>query len=49
MHYRSSAASGFLRGKPARDWQTELRLGDTRIEYRFDAFTFAPRADTSAM
>jgi len=47
MHYRSSAASGFLRGNPVRDWQTELRLGETRIEYRFDAFTFAPRADTS--
>ncbi|MEK9720133.1 MAG: TonB-dependent receptor [Quisquiliibacterium sp.] len=48
MHYRSSAATGFLKGRPGSNWQTELSLGQTRIEYRFDAFTFEPRADTTS-
>ena len=46
MQYRSSAASTFLRGRPAADWQTEFRVGDTRIDYSFDAFTFAPTVDS---
>lgn len=41
--YRTSALSAFLRGRPTRDWQTELRLGDTRISYRYDDFGYAPR------
>lgn len=49
MRYGTSAATGFLRGRLAPAWQTELSLGQTRIEYRFDAFTFAPNADTVSM
>lgn len=49
MHYRSSTVSGFARGTPLRGWQTELNLGQSRIQYSFEAFTFAPRADTSSL
>jgi vitamin B12 transporter len=49
MRYGTSAASGFLKGRLAPSWQTEFSLGQTRIEYRFDAFTFAPNADTVSM
>ncbi|HEY5633936.1 MAG TPA: TonB-dependent receptor [Burkholderiaceae bacterium] len=44
--YRTNALSAFARGRPAPRWQTELRLGETRIDYRFDAYGFAPRTAT---
>lgn len=49
MRYRSSSASAFLRGRPAAGWLTELRAGDSRIDYSFDAFTFAPRVDSTTL
>ncbi len=44
--YRTNALSGFVRGRPAPRWQTELRVGETRIDYDFDAYGFAPRTST---
>ena len=44
--YRSGAASAWVRGRPTNDWQTELRIGNSSIDYSFHAFTFAPRTDS---
>jgi len=44
--YRSTAVSAWLRGRPTEGWQTELRAGNTSIDYSFRAFTFAPRTDS---
>ena len=44
--YRTNALSGFVRGRPAPRWQTELRVGETRVDYDFDAYGFAPRTST---
>lgn len=44
--YRTNAVSAFTRGRPAPHWQTELRVGETRIDYSFDAYGFAPRTAT---
>ncbi len=44
--YRSSAFSAWLRGRPLEGWQTELRAGNTSIDYSYRAFTFAPRTDS---
>ncbi len=49
MRYRSSTASAFLRGRPGSGWLTELRAGTTRIDYSFDAFTFAPQTDSTTL
>ena len=44
--YRSTVVSGFVRGRPAGAWQTELRVGNSAIDYSFEGFTFAPRTDS---
>lgn len=44
--YRTHALSGFVRGRPAPRWQTEFRVGETRVDYDFDAYGFAPRTST---
>lgn len=41
--YRSSALSAFLRGRVSRDWQTELRIGETQLGDTYDDFGYAPR------
>ena len=41
--YRTSSLAAFLRGRPTADWQTELRVGETRIDYTYEAFGYAPR------
>ncbi|MEN9316792.1 MAG: hypothetical protein RIS35_3185 [Pseudomonadota bacterium] len=41
--FRTSTLSAHLRGRVAAGWQTELRVGETRIDYRYDAFGYAPR------
>ena len=46
MRYRSSTLSAFLRGRASDAWETELRVGDSRIDYSFDAFSFAPKVDS---
>ncbi len=49
MNYRSSTLSAFLRGRASDAWQTELRVGDSRIDYSFDAFSFAPKVDSATL
>ena len=49
FEYRTSSLSTYLRGKPTQDWQTELRLGDTRIDYTYDAFAYAPRTGSTTL
>jgi len=44
--YRSTVVSGFVRGRPVGAWQTELRVGNSSIDYSFEGFTFAPRTDS---
>lgn len=44
--YRSSALSVFARGRPLAGWHTELRAGNTSLDYGFAAFSFAPRTDS---
>lgn len=41
--YRTSTLSAHVRGRVAAGWQTEVRLGETRIDYRYEAFGYAPR------
>lgn len=47
FEHKTSSVSTYLRGRPSTDWQTELRLGDTRIDYRYDAFGYAPRTGST--
>ena len=49
MHYRTAAATGFLKGRLSPHWQTDLSFGQTQIAYRFETFTFAPRAQTTSL
>jgi vitamin B12 transporter len=49
MQYGSDALSGFVRGRLAPAWTSELRLGATRIDYTFEAFGFAPRTSTRTL
>src|SRR5690606_31913381 len=44
--YRSSALTAYARGRPVDGWQTELRAGNTALDYGFEGFTFAPRTDS---
>lgn len=49
FEYRTSSISTWLRGRPSAGWQTELRLGDSRIDYRYDAFAYAPRTGSTTL
>ena len=49
FEYRTSSLSTFLRGRLSDRWQTELRLGETRIDYDYDAFTYAPRTAATTL
>lgn len=49
MTYGTNAVTAFVQGRPAAGWQTELRAGQTRIDYAFDAFTFAPRTQSRSL
>ncbi|RPH59039.1 MAG: TonB-dependent receptor, partial [Burkholderiales bacterium] len=44
--YRSSALTAFARGRPLDGWHTEVRAGNTSLDYGFAGFTFAPRTDS---
>lgn len=49
FEYRSAALTAFVRGRPSTAWETELRLGDTQIDYRYDAFSYAPRTGSQTI
>jgi vitamin B12 transporter len=49
FEYRTSSLSTFLRGRPSERWQTELRLGQTRIDYDYDAFSYSPRTASTTL
>jgi vitamin B12 transporter len=42
LSWRSTALSMSARGRLAPGWSTELRAGETGIDYRYQAFAFAP-------
>ncbi|MCL4183715.1 MAG: TonB-dependent receptor [Burkholderiaceae bacterium] len=44
--YRSSALSAFARGRLLAGWHTELRVGNSSLDYGFAGFSFAPRTDS---
>ncbi|MBN9425169.1 MAG: TonB-dependent receptor [Burkholderiales bacterium] len=47
--YRSSALSLFARGRVLDGWQTELRLGQSAIDYTAGSYAFAPRTDSRTL
>ena len=49
MGYLSGAMTGFLSGRPTPGWRVDLRAGQSRIDYEFDAFTFAPHTRASTL
>lgn len=49
MAYRTSSASGYVRGRASADWTTELRVGRTGIDYTFSGFSFAPRLSSQTV
>lgn len=48
MNYRTNATSAFVSGTPSAGWRTELRVGQSSIDYSFDAFTYAPRTTSDS-
>src|SRR5690606_1011736 len=44
--FRTSAITAYARARPVAGWRTELRLGNTSIDYELPAFRFAPRTDS---
>jgi vitamin B12 transporter len=49
LSYRSSALSLSARGQVTQAWSTEVRAGQTGIDYRYQAFSFAPRTDSQSL
>jgi vitamin B12 transporter len=49
LSYRTTALTGWLRGSFSQGWDTELRLGDSRIDYTYQAFSFAPRTTSRSL
>ena len=49
LSYRSTALSLSAKGRLGAAWTTELRAGQTGIDYRYQAFTFAPRTDSQTL
>ncbi len=47
--FRSSAISAFVRARPLDGWRSELRAGNTSIDYDIPAFDFAPRTDSRTL
>ncbi|MDT3679887.1 MAG: TonB-dependent receptor [Burkholderiaceae bacterium] len=43
--FRTSAITAFARTRPLDGWRSELRVGNTSIDYELPAFRFAPRTD----
>lgn len=46
QEFRTSSITGFARVRPLAGWRSELRLGQTSIDYDLPAFDFAPRTDS---
>jgi vitamin B12 transporter len=49
INYRTSSVNGYVGGSPTGGWRTELRVGQSRIDYDFDAFTYAPRTSSQTV
>jgi vitamin B12 transporter len=49
MNYEVRTAAVWLQGHPTEAWRTTLRVGDTTLAYRFDAFVFAPNLVTRTL
>ena len=49
FEYRTSALSAWLRGRPTAGWQTELRVGESQIDYTYAAFDYAPRTASTTL
>lgn len=46
QEFRTSAITAFARTRPIEGWRSELRVGNTSIDYELPAFRFAPRTDS---
>lgn len=44
--FRMSAITAYARAMPLAGWRSELRLGNTSLDYDLPAFGFAPRTDS---
>ncbi len=44
--FRTSAITAFARARLTQAWRSELRVGNTSIDYELPAFRFAPRTDS---
>ena len=49
LAYRTTALSLSAKGRVTDGWTTELRAGQSGIDYRYKAFDFAPRTDSQTL
>ncbi|HPU51473.1 MAG TPA: TonB-dependent receptor [Burkholderiaceae bacterium] len=49
LSYRTTALSVSARGRVAEGWTTELRAGQSAIDYSYQAFDFAPRTHSETL
>jgi vitamin B12 transporter len=49
LSYRTTALSLAARGRLSERWSTELRVGQTGIDYRYLAFDFAPSTESRSL
>ena len=49
LAYRATALSVSAKGRVKDGWTTELRAGQSGIDYRYKAFDFAPRTDSQTL
>lgn len=49
LAYRTTALSVSAKGRVKEGWTTELRAGQSGIDYRYKAFDFAPRTDSQTL
>ncbi len=49
LSYRTTALSVSAKGRVREGWTTELRAGQSGIDYRYKAFAFAPRTDSQTL
>lgn len=46
QEFRTRSITAYARAQPIAGWRSELRLGNTSIDYDLPAFAFAPRTDS---
>ncbi|MCD6671969.1 MAG: TonB-dependent receptor [Burkholderiaceae bacterium] len=46
QEFRTSAVTAYARTRPLTGWRSELRVGNTSIDYELPAFRFAPHTDS---